>query len=173
MATLDEIKALLGAPGFHWSDPAPWARLERELGVSLPADFREFTDAYGPVEINEQLYLEHPGHPVRNLGEKIREWIEHWSDEDDAEFLPAPAGSGPGELLPVATATTGEFVFLRVPDGPSAPWGMGVLETDTLEYVPYDELAFGDWLLAYLRGEDVTVHSHNFAPDQPFYRPLT
>ncbi|MFD4656578.1 SMI1/KNR4 family protein [Kitasatospora sp. NPDC058444] len=171
MATLDELTALLGEPRFNWSDPAPWARLEERLGVRLPADFREFTDAYGPVEINKQLYLDHPGHPIRNLGEWIAESIEHWQDEDDAEFLPAPAGSGPGELLPVATATTGEFVFLRVPEEPSAPWSVGVLETDTMEYVPH-ELTFGDWMLAYLRGEDVTVHSHNVAPDGPFYRPL-
>ncbi|MFG2916602.1 SMI1/KNR4 family protein [Kitasatospora sp. NPDC048298] len=172
MATLDELRALLGEPRFNWSDPAPWTRLEQDLGVSLPADFRAFTDAYGPVEINEQLYLEHPGHPIRNLGEKIQESLELWRDEDEAEFLPAPAGSGPGELLPVATATTREFVFLRVPEEPSMPWGVGVLETDTLEFVSY-ELTFGDWMLAYLRGEDVTVHSHNLAPDRPFYRPLT
>ncbi|MEV7185397.1 hypothetical protein [Kitasatospora sp. NPDC093102] len=32
------------------------------------------------MEINKQLYLEHPGHPIRNLGEKIRESLELWRD---------------------------------------------------------------------------------------------
>ncbi|MFJ7966615.1 hypothetical protein [Streptomyces sp. NPDC096324] len=56
MATLEEIKALLGDPGFHWSDAAPWTRLEQELGVSFPADFRALTDACGPVLISGGPY---------------------------------------------------------------------------------------------------------------------
>lgn len=66
MATLEEIKALLGEPRFQWSDPEPWNLLEQELGVSFPADFRAISDAYGPVLINDRLRLDHPGHPFRN-----------------------------------------------------------------------------------------------------------
>jgi hypothetical protein len=172
MATLEEIRELLGEPRFNWSDPAPWDRLEQELGVSFPADFRDITDAYGPVMINKQLYLDHPGHPIRNLGEEVRDSIEFWAEEDQAEILPIPAGTRPGELLPVATAMTGESVFLRVPSGPSEPWTVGVQEMDSFSFVLHD-MTFSDWLLAYLQGEDVTVHSRNFAPDRPFYEPLT
>ncbi|SCK07240.1 MULTISPECIES: hypothetical protein [unclassified Streptomyces] len=60
MATLEEIKALLGEPRFHWSDPEPWNLLEQELGITFPADFRAITDAYGPVLINDKLRLDHP-----------------------------------------------------------------------------------------------------------------
>ncbi|GGT04598.1 SMI1/KNR4 family protein [Streptomyces chromofuscus] len=172
MATLEEIKALLGEPPFNWSDPAPWVRLEQELGVCFPADFRQITDAYGPGVINTQVYLDHPGHPIRNLGEEIKESIEYWLEEDSAEFLPVSAGSRPGELLPIATAMTGESIFLRVPDGPAAPWVVGVQEMDSFEFVLH-EMTFSDWLLAYLQGKDVTVHSHNWAPDRPFFEPLT
>ncbi|MEV5012892.1 hypothetical protein [Streptomyces sp. NPDC055692] len=76
MATLEEIKELLGEPGFNWSDPAPWVRLEQELGVSFPDDFRAIADAYGPALIKKGFYLYHPGHPIRNLGEEIKESIE-------------------------------------------------------------------------------------------------
>ncbi|MFH8578775.1 SMI1/KNR4 family protein [Streptomyces zaomyceticus] len=168
MAALEEIEALLGEPRFRWADRAPWDRLEEELGVSFPADFRDVTDAYGPVVINDQLYLDHPGHPVRNLGERIRESIEDWREEEEAEILPGRAGSGPGELLPVASAVTGEWIFLRVPGGPAEPWAVGVQEMDSFAFVLH-EMTFGDWLLAYLKGEDVTVHSRNHAPDGPFY----
>ncbi|MFJ7418939.1 hypothetical protein ACIQXD_09990 [Streptomyces uncialis] len=34
MATLEEIKALLGEPRFLWSDPEPWNLLEQELGLN-------------------------------------------------------------------------------------------------------------------------------------------
>ncbi|MFJ5228475.1 SMI1/KNR4 family protein [Kitasatospora sp. NPDC088391] len=172
-AVLAEIRSLLGEPRFAWSDPAPWAGLERELGVVFPADFREILDAYGSIMVNGQLHLAHPaGHLLHRLGEKIREDLEFWQDEDMVEFLPAPAGTAPGELLPVASAVTGETVFLRVPDGPASPWRVLVQEFDSPAWTLH-ELAFGDWLLAYLRGEDVTVCSRNLAPDRPFHEPLS
>ncbi len=172
VATLSEVEALLGEPRFNWSDPAPWAEMEREFGVGFPADFREIVDAYGSIEINRQLYVKHPaGHLLHSLGETIRGDLEMWREEDMAEFLPAPVGPGPGELMPVATATTGEAVFLRVPDGPSSPWRVVVQEFDSPAWTLH-EMTFGEWLLAYLRGEDVTVCSRNLAPDRPFYQPL-
>jgi hypothetical protein len=170
MATLEEIKALLGEPRFNWSDPTPWVLLEQELGVFFPADFRDITDAYGPVVINKKLYLDHPGHPIRNLGEEIKESIEFWLEEDLSEFLPSRAGSRPGELLPIATGATAEHVFLQVPYRPSAPWAVGVQEMDSGEFVLY-EMTFSDWLLAYLKGEDVMAGSS--APVHPSYEPMT
>ncbi|MEU6357159.1 hypothetical protein ABZ896_49010 [Streptomyces sp. NPDC047072] len=89
-------------------------RASDDHALELLADFREIVDAYGSVQINKQLYL-----------------------------VPSPAGGNPGELMPVASAQTGEWVFL-----------------------------FGEWLPAYLRGEDVTVCSRNSAPDGPFFEPL-
>ncbi|MFJ5645105.1 SMI1/KNR4 family protein [Streptomyces sp. NPDC093223] len=164
---------MLGEPGFNWTDSAPWIELEREFGIEFPADFREIVNAYGSVQINNQLYLEHPaGHLMHNLGESIRGDLELWREEDMVEYLPSPAGANPGELMPVVTAMTGESVFLRVPDGPSSPWRVVVAELDSPAWTLH-EMTFGEWLLAYLRGEDVTVCSRNFAPDRPFFEPLS
>ncbi|AJE43601.1 SMI1/KNR4 family protein [Streptomyces nodosus] len=169
MATLSEIQALLGEPRFNWSDPAPWTELEQELGIEFPADFREILDAYGSIEINGQLYLKHPaGHLLHSLGEMIRLDLELWREEDMAEFLPGPVGANSGELMPVATATTGEAIFLRVPDGSSSPWRVVVQEFDSPAWTLY-EMTFSEWLLAYLGGRDVTLCSRDFAPDRPFW----
>ena len=169
VATFSEIQDFLGEPRFNWSDPVPWIELEQELGVEFPADFREIVDAYGSISINGQLYLKHPaGHLPHSLGKDIRLDLEFWREEDMAEFLPSPAGAGPGELMPVATARTGEMVFLRVPDEPSAPWRVLVQEMDSPAWTLY-EMTFSEWLLAYLRGRDVTLCSRNSAPDRPFY----
>ncbi|MGW5235163.1 SMI1/KNR4 family protein [Streptomyces nodosus] len=169
MATLPESQALLGEPRFNWSDPASWTELEQELGIEFPADFREIVDTYGSIEINGQLYLKHPaGHLLHDLGEMIRRDLELWRDEDMAEFLPDPVGANPGELMPVATATTGEAIFLRVPDGPSSSWRVAVQEFDSPAWTLY-EMTFSEWLLAYLRGRDVTLCSQGFAPDRPFW----
>ncbi|MFF0473168.1 SMI1/KNR4 family protein [Streptomyces sp. NPDC004284] len=159
----------MGEPRFNWSDPAPWTGLERELGVEFPADFRAIVDAYGSISINGQLFLKHPaGHLLHELGKDIGLDLEFWREEDMAGFLPGRAGAGPGELLPVATATTGETVFLRVPDGPSSPWRVLVQEMDSPSWTLY-EMTFGAWLLAYLKGRDVTLCSRDRAPDGPSY----
>ncbi|MFI8432929.1 SMI1/KNR4 family protein [Streptomyces sp. NPDC079020] len=169
MATLPEITALLGEPRFNWSDPAPWRELEREFGIGFPADFRGIVDAYGSIQINKQLYLKHPAtHLLHSLGREIRGDLELWREEDMAEYLPSPVGANPGELMPVATATTGEAVFLRSPDTPSSPWRVVVQEFDSPAWTLY-EMTFGEWFLDYLKGYDVTLCSRNFAPDGPFY----
>ncbi|MFE7602085.1 SMI1/KNR4 family protein [Streptomyces sp. NPDC057494] len=169
MATLSEIRALLGEPRFNWSDPAPWTELEQEFGVEFPADFREIVDAYGSVTVNGQLYLEHPaGHLLHSLGKTIKGDLEFWGEEDMAEFLPSPVGAKPGELMPVASAVTGEYIFLRVPDDASSPWRVVVQEMDSPSWTLY-EMTFSDWLLAYLKGRDVTLCVRDRAPDGPFF----
>lgn len=171
-AEFAEIRVLLGEPGFNWTDPAPWTEMEREFDIEFPEDFREIVNAYGSVQINHQLHLEHPaGHLLHNLRESIRGDMELFREEDMASYLPSPAGVNPGELIPVASASTGEWVFLRVPDSSSSPWRVLVAELDSPGWVLH-EMTFGEWLLAYLRGEDVTVCSRNLAPARPFFEPL-
>ncbi|MET9389868.1 SMI1/KNR4 family protein [Streptomyces sp. NPDC006624] len=166
--TLAAIRARLGEPRFNWSDPAPWTELEQELGIAFPADFREVVDAYGSIQINGQLYLTHPApHLLHSLGDDIRGDLELWREEDMAEFLPSPVGANPGELIPVATATTGEAVFLRVP-GSASPWRVVVQEFDSPAWTLY-EMTFGEWLLDYLKGRDVTLCARDRAPDGPFW----
>ncbi|MFI0235704.1 SMI1/KNR4 family protein [Streptomyces sp. NPDC016845] len=167
MSTLAEISPLLGEPQFNWSDPTPWNELEQELGMVFPDDFRQIVDAYGSISINGQLYLSHPArHLQHNLGEEIRGDLELWREDDMIEFLPSPVGVNPGQLMPVAAAMTGETVFLRIPDGPSSPWRVLVQEFDSFSWVLH-EMTFGEWLLAYLRGEDVTVCSRNLTSGGP------
>ncbi|MFI1865458.1 hypothetical protein [Streptomyces jumonjinensis] len=33
-------------------------------------------------------------------------------------------------------------------------------------------MTFNEWMLAYLQGEEMAIHSRNFAPDGPFFRVL-
>jgi hypothetical protein len=50
-------------------------------------------DAYGSVQVNDQLYLTHPaGHLLHSLGAKTEDDLASWAEEDMAEFLPSPPG---------------------------------------------------------------------------------
>ncbi|MGW1028834.1 SMI1/KNR4 family protein [Streptomyces sp. NPDC002577] len=170
MAALEDIKALLGEPRNGTFDPEAWSRLENELGIEFPRDFREFCDAYGPVRINNQVVTKHPGVARANLGQLIRSDIEAWPHAPE-EMVIHPVGTGPGELFPWGTSASGETMFFRVPKGASEPWSIFVYWSDEGEFAEY-AMSFSDWMLAYLRGEDVGVCSRNFAPEGPFFQQL-
>lgn len=164
-----EMAELLGEPRFNWTDPGPWEEMEREFGMLFPDDFRAIVDAYGSILVNDQVYLMHPArHLLHSLDRHVRDDLEMWREEDMAEYLPSPVGGRPGELIPVATCVTGEAIFLCVPDDASAKWRVVVQEFDSPAWTLY-ELTFREWLLAYLRGRDVTVCVRDRAPDGPFY----
>ncbi|MFE2064056.1 hypothetical protein ACFXDH_16865 [Streptomyces sp. NPDC059467] len=57
---LVRVLDMLGEPSWRYRDPEAWHRLESELGVGLPEDFKEIVDAYAPVQLNGHLYLTHP-----------------------------------------------------------------------------------------------------------------
>jgi hypothetical protein len=170
MAALEDIKALLGEPGSGMSDPEAWSRLESELGIEFPRDFRKFCDAYGPGRINRQVVTHHPGASHGNLGQLIRSDIEAWSHAPE-EMVTQPVGTGPGEVFPWGTSASGETVFFRVPGDASEAWSVFVYWSDEGEFAEY-AMSFSDWMLAYLRGEDVGVCSRHFAPEGPFFQPL-
>jgi hypothetical protein len=170
MTSLEDIKALLGEPRFAWSDPEPWSQLEGELGIVFPEDFREFCDAYGPVLINNQVAISHPGVERGKLGDWIRGDIEAWADAPENESSYS-VGTGPGEIFAWGSAASGETMFLRVPKDMSENWETVVYQSDDGIFEEHP-MSFSDWMLSYLRGEDVTVCSRNFAPDGPFYEPI-
>ncbi|MGW0885570.1 SMI1/KNR4 family protein [Streptomyces sp. NPDC002671] len=169
VTSLEELQNLLGEPRFLWSDPTPWNDLEQNLGVPLPRELREFSDAYGAILINNQLDIGHPGVTNGNLGVTIQRTIEAWSRAPEDE-VPYAVGTEPGSLLPWAGTSSGETLFFRIPEDVSSVWPIGVYESNEGGYLEYT-LSFNEWMLAYLRGEDVTVCSKSFAPDGPFYEP--
>ncbi|MFD7550724.1 SMI1/KNR4 family protein [Streptomyces sp. NPDC059816] len=169
--TFDELRELLGEPGFTGADPAAWTALERELGLVLPADYRHFLDAYGAILINNQLTLFHPATRWFNLAEAIRDEPERWADVDPEVLPPHPFGTGPGELFPWGHSACGARVYFRLPRDAADPWAVGVIDRVELDYLE-SPLTFTAWLLAYLRGEDPGLNSEHFAPGRPFFRVL-
>ncbi|MGX2995512.1 hypothetical protein JNUCC64_14640 [Streptomyces sp. JNUCC 64] len=198
----EDLRQLLGEPGFLSSDPEPWRTLERETGARFPEDFRRFADAYGPVLINDQLSVFHPATTWFNLGDAIREEPGLWADppedpgapEDPAPSArPAPLappanevrpgnevrphwfGTGPGRLFPWGHATTGQTPYFRVPRDASDRWRIGVIDGPGEEagYTESDQ-SFTEWMWTYLTVDDEerALRAHHFPPDGPFFHPL-
>ncbi|WP_326656725.1 SMI1/KNR4 family protein [Streptomyces sp. NBC_00385] len=161
---LGHVVEMLGEPTWRYRDPAAWQELENELGVSLPMDFKEITDAYAPVMINNHLYLSHPATERWNLAERIRRTSHSWSqiewDEGEPEGDPRVSlnnsdllfGS-PDGLIPICSTDRGESIFYA----PQGALGQGSLfiENGEGEFFEYS-VSFAKWLYLWLTGEEVT-----------------
>ncbi|MDY0815648.1 hypothetical protein [Kitasatospora purpeofusca] len=64
MSNLDEIYRIFGRPSPHGYEGGAWREVEDYLGLSLPVDFKEFVDAYGPGMVCGELVIFHPLGPT-------------------------------------------------------------------------------------------------------------
>lgn len=158
------LLTVLGDPPMRYRNVVAWSRLERDLGVSLPAAYKEIVDGYTPVEVNGHLHLMHSATRRWNLAEKIRSTSEAWSqvewDEDEFEGDPRESlgvselrfGDADG-LIPIASINRGETSFYA----PKGRQGAGTLfvENGEGEFFEYS-MGFAEWLWRWLNGEEVT-----------------
>ncbi|MFD7687354.1 SMI1/KNR4 family protein [Streptomyces sp. NPDC059781] len=158
------LLTVLGEPPMRYRDAVAWSRLERDLRVSLPAEFKELVDGYAPVEINGHLYLLHPATERWNLAEKIRSTSEAWSQIEwgDGEPEGDPRASlGATELrfgdadglIPLASTNRGETLFCAPKGGQGT--GSFFVENGEGEFFEYS-MGFAEWLWRWLNGEEVT-----------------
>ncbi|MEU5051887.1 SMI1/KNR4 family protein [Streptomyces sp. NPDC021096] len=159
---LGDVVAMLGEARGYGASPEAWADLEASLGFELPADYKKILEAYGPVQLNGHLYLDHPATARWNLGEWIRETVVAWEEVpwgDDIDGDPRPAlgisemrfGTSDG-LTPVASTNRGETVFLARGAG-GQEWRLFVDDGEG-EFFEYS-ISFSEWLYRYLVGEDM------------------
>ncbi|MFI2205979.1 SMI1/KNR4 family protein [Streptomyces sp. NPDC020192] len=161
---LRRVLEMLGEPTWRHRDPEAWLGLESELGVSLPADYKEIVDAYAPVQLNGHLSLHHPATERWNLGEWIRSTSEAWSEIEFEEGEPEgdPRASlgvrelvfgTPDGLIPIAGTDRGETVFYA-PRGARGRASLFV-ENGEGEFFEYS-MGFAEWMWRWLVGEEVT-----------------
>lgn len=92
---LDRIAVLIGPPPAD-VPPVDWADVQGRLGMPLPADFRAFAAAYGPIDLGEYLWIWSPAggevpYHVRNVA-----WLRASRDAHPGSapyrFWPEPRG---------------------------------------------------------------------------------
>ncbi|MEV0032188.1 SMI1/KNR4 family protein [Nocardia sp. NPDC050793] len=90
-----------------------WDAVERELGVELPADYKELIDTYGGGYWDEYLYVLEPGCP-NNYYDLVgwKDWqAEVLEDLWQFEDKPAELQEDGARLLPWATTDNGEHLY--------------------------------------------------------------
>ena len=111
---------------------ADWAAAEAALGVTLPADYKQFLSEWGPAQVGAFFYTLSPGHPNRvvELVEKAR-YVTHALGTLKAHpprTYTAPVFPDEGSFLAWGLTDNGDFlgwmVTGRDPEAwPAAVWG--------------------------------------------------
>lgn len=118
MVNIDDLERTI--PGLRTVRPdaarrVDWPALEGSLGAGLPADFKEFAEAYPPVEIDEFLRIWSPT-PGREkefvdgvrYGLEILRDLQETDDAEDYTAYPEPGG-----LLPWGESIEGDVFYWR------------------------------------------------------------
>jgi len=92
-AAMERLLEMIPPPGE--SQARDWADIERQLGVSLPADYKQLVDAYGGGVFDEAIWLLEPGcsNPEYDLLEPAA------LQEEGTRVLPWAYGEEGGEYL--------------------------------------------------------------------------
>ncbi|MGW1871417.1 SMI1/KNR4 family protein [Streptomyces mauvecolor] len=155
---LQAVFDMLGPAINRDNEPADWLHLEQEIGSPLPTDFKEFVARYAPAELNDRLYIHHPGSDAWNLLRWMRETVEafdacEWEEVTAASLNPGHLVFGKGGLIPLASTNGGEYLFLLPRPGNTPLLVVHVGDDD--DFYEYD-MSFAEWLYRYLSDEDMT-----------------
>lgn len=154
----ESVIGMLGPTRNVLPSASAWDRLEGELGVQLPDDYKEIIGSYAPVQLNWHLSLGHPSTHRWNLGKWMRGTVEAFSRSDLSEaecpgFPDGPLLGGPSGLIPLVSTDRGEYAF-GVVDAAFGEWRILSCDGDEQDFYEY-HMEFSEWLYRYLVGEDM------------------
>ncbi|WP_030896380.1 MULTISPECIES: SMI1/KNR4 family protein [Streptomyces] len=152
-SALTRLTQLLPPPAT--AQPKDWESIEAELGVGLPADYKELIDTYGGVYIDDYLYVLEPKCANRNYdlidaaSERAEAYEELWEFEEKPSELEEEGSS----ITPWATTDNGEWLFWRAsPDVDPDSWTVMVNEARGEEWEHYG-MTCTEFLVAALSGD--------------------
>ncbi|MFE2140607.1 SMI1/KNR4 family protein [Streptomyces sp. NPDC059456] len=159
---LASLKRMIGKPRDLFLGIDEWDRLENDLGVTFPGDYKSIINSYAPVRMNHHLYLDHPANTFCPLGSWISRIISTFQSMTwpSGTACPGFESTGPqfgGEsgMIPIASTDRGEYAFLV----PGKDGGQGTILTRGREEPDFyaHNMSFGEWLHRYLAGEEMFV----------------
>lgn len=137
-----------------------WAAAERELGIALPADYKELAERFGPGIFDDYIALWLPWPELPNADLVLCNEAIHrdlgWTGKMDGYVGWAMTTDGDVIAWPVAT------------DRPSSDWPVAVFPRSETRWHLF-EIGAVDFLYQVLRG---TIGQDLFAPPEPPELPL-
>lgn len=150
--------------------PVEWDRVERELGSSVPEDYKELVSLYGPGCYSRFIHVYQPLNDLDSidLGKQARDslWALRYMDEE-GEDMPYRLDD-PAELLSFGRTDNGDVLFWhRVTlDSPDS-WTVVVKEPRGEEWFQYDGGMTSFLADALSRRIDVPIFPRRFPSVEP------
>jgi len=177
MSRFDDLKATIRPPRIPLDPHGDWRSVERDIGISLPADYKQFITAYGTGTILDRgfnadedrgtlcdLGVLNPFAQVRhrNLKHRIastKKWVArlHRSFPDEYPYPPWPEPRG---LFCWGTNGNGDSFYWLTKGGPDE-WRIVIDHHSSARMVTFETVGVVDFLVAFLR---------NKLPDSPIGR---
>ena len=114
MKGLSELVLLMPPPNGHEPERFDWSRIEEDLGVQLPTDYKRFLELYGMEEIDNVIYPFHPTtqNPLINLKNQIVENLWALRElRDGGEHVPFPIFPEPRGVVPWSRTANGDVCY--------------------------------------------------------------
>ena len=137
-----EITARLSPPILPKEiDDLSWDAVEGELGVELPAGYKEFVATYGTGSIGKFLWIFNPASKNRSLnGEAIRYFQSSYTElkQDFPADYTRPTFPALNSFLPWAVTDNGDTLVGILCDKPPNSWKVGVMASDQVAEEIYE-----------------------------------
>lgn len=138
MTAMERLRQELPPPGRIFGAQGDWSQVERELGLSLPTDYKEFISTYGSGKVCGFVSVYSPF--VRNINWSFGSYLEQCRSAYQAlvdtrvlDGIPYPVLPEMGGLLPFGTTENGNCLnWLTV--GPPDQWELIAWDPDYLKF---------------------------------------
>jgi hypothetical protein len=169
----DELRELLPPPEHPYKASGDWSRIEADLGIGLPSDFKRFIAIYGSGSICDFLSLVNPFDLPE--GQSVREAVELglWGfrrlQKQYGKSFPLPLYPEPGGFLPFGGTENGNALGWRCHGHPDT-WDVVATDTHYEEFLILEGVRFLAFLIDVLNHRSAVFPS--LFSDRSFRPPL-
>lgn len=167
------LKEVLPPPVEACENSGQWSQVEERIGISLPADYKEYIRTFGTGCVGGFLWIFNPfADNVRlNLSMQLDGIFktEENLKRNYGSMFPLPLFPTSGGLLPVGLTDNGDYVSFMT-EGPAESWPIIVTDSREPEWERFN-LQLTDFLTAILTRERTCgIFPRAFPPPNPRFR---
>lgn len=155
--SLEEFCAIVFPPKspFESGKDEDWAKVELEIGIKLPDDFKKFIEVYGTGKLGDFFYVLNPfaANKYVNLFEQIKVRLDanRMMQKQFPRSVPFPLYPEPDGILPWAFTDNGDVLFWLTKGEPDE-WIVVVQESRLAEWEQFPE-SMSDFLTNLFKGK--------------------